>query len=87
MKKIEMSFICDEFDLEPETVLSWVECRLVQPVDTEGPFFDEEDLSRIRLIAELRKTYDTNDDLLEVLMHLIDQIHFLRTELKKEKGL
>ncbi len=86
MKKFEMSFICEELELDEETVLSWVKCRMVQPLDLEGPYFDEEDLSRIRFIADMRKTYSTNDESLEVIMHLIDQIHNLTSELKKIKG-
>ena len=85
MRKIELSYICEELQLDEETVLSWVKCRLVQPMDLEGPVFDEEDYSRIRLIADLRETYNTNDESLEIIMHLVDQIHILTSELKKIK--
>ncbi len=86
MRQIELSFICEELELDEETVLSWVNCRLVQPADLDGPVFDEEDFSRICLIADLRKTYNTNDESLEVIMHLVDQIHGLTSELKKIKS-
>ena len=85
MRKIELSFICEELELDEEIVLSWVKCRLVQPMDLEGPIFDEEDYSRICFIADMRKTYNTNDESLEIIMHLVDQIHNLTSELKKIK--
>ena len=85
MKKIEMSFICEQLELDEQTVLSWVKCRMVQPMDLEGPYFDEEDFSRICFIADLRKTYNTNDESLEIILHLVDQIHNLTSELKNAK--
>ena len=86
MKKIEMSVICEELQLEEETVLSWINCQIIQPIDLEGPYFDDEDFGRIRFIADLRKTYNTNDESLEIIMHLVDQIHNLTSEIKKTKG-
>jgi len=86
MDKIEISFICEELDLDEETILNWVQCRLVQPVELEGPLFDKEDFGRLRLMADLRKSCNTNDESLEVIMHLVDQIHILRAELKKSNS-
>lgn len=87
VKKIELSFVCEELNIDQETVLSWVECSLVQPIDKEAPAFDEEDLGRIRFLADMRKTYNTNRESLEVMMHLVDQIHCLTAELRKAKNL
>jgi chaperone modulatory protein CbpM len=83
MDKMELSFVCEELELEEELVLSWVQCQLIQPIDIEGPYFDEEDLGRIRLIADMKRTFNTSDETLEVILHLVDQVHALRAELKK----
>ena len=85
MKKLEISYICEEFDLSEETILSWIKCRLIQPADLSGPFFDEEDLSRIRLISEVKSLYQVNDDAIEIILHLIDQIHLLNSEIRRLK--
>jgi chaperone modulatory protein CbpM len=86
MSKIEISFICEELDLDEDTLLRWIESRLIQPADISGPYFDEEDLARLRLMAELKELYDVNDSSMEVILHLIDQIHSLSAQLKRMKN-
>lgn len=83
MKTYELSFICDQLEIDKETIATWVEARLVVPVEPDGLIFDEEDFSRICLIHELQRTYNSNNETLEVILHLIDQIHLLNHELKK----
>lgn len=39
---------------------------------------NEEDLARIRLIQDLEDDLGVNADGISVILHLIDQIHFLR---------
>ena len=85
MKKFEMSFICEELQLDEMTIQDWINCRLVRPSDLSGPYFDEEDFSRIRLITEIKNICEANEESLEVILHLIDQIHYLTSELKKIK--
>ena len=85
MKKIDMSYICEELQLDEETIIRWIECRLVEPADSSTPYFDEEDLSRIRFIAEMQNLYSSNDESLEIILHLVDQIHHLTAEIKKIK--
>jgi chaperone modulatory protein CbpM len=85
MKKFELSFVCEEFQIKETILKRWIDCKLVQPLDKSGPTFDEEDISRIKLIDELQAIYDVNDDALEIILHLLDQIHLLRSELKNTK--
>jgi len=86
MTRFEFHFVCEELNLEQETLQRWIESRLIQPSDPSGPFFDEEDLSRLRLLSDMKQLYGTNDESLEVLLHLIDQIHHLTAEIKKLKS-
>jgi len=39
--------------------------------------FDEIDLARLRLIAELRRDLAVNDEAVPLVLHLIDQLHLL----------
>jgi DNA-binding transcriptional MerR regulator len=78
--------VCERYELSEETILGWIQCDLIRPVDSSGPYFDEEDLSRIQLIHELQETYGTNDETTEVILHLVDQIHHLTAELKKVRS-
>jgi len=83
MKKIKIQTICETLDLDESTLIRWIETRLVLPSDPEALFFDEEDLSRIRLLKELTELYTSDEETLGLILHLIDQIYHLKSELKK----
>ena len=85
MKKYEVSYICQEFQIGEDELLDLVATRLIEPLDSEDLFFDEEDVGRIRFILEMKNTYQTNDESIEVMLHLLDQIHALSSEIKKIK--
>ena len=40
--------------------------------------FEEVDLARLRLIAELRRDFDVNDEAVPLVLHLVDELHLLR---------
>jgi chaperone modulatory protein CbpM len=40
--------------------------------------FDEIDIARLRLIAELRRDLAVNDEAVPLVLHLIDELHLLR---------
>ena len=40
--------------------------------------FDEIDVARLRLIAELRRDLAVNDEAVPLILHLIDELHLLR---------
>ncbi len=85
MKTYELSFICEELNIDQNTIITWIESQLVIPIKVDELTFDEEDFSRIRLLHEIQETYSSNLESLEVILHLIDQIHLLNHELKKKK--
>ena len=85
MKMYELSFVCRELNLDEETLVTWIDARLITPADSEGPLFDDEDFGRLRLISEIRNTYNTNQESIEVILHLIDQIHLLNQQLISKK--
>jgi len=49
---------------------------------TEGAMFDELDVARLRLIAELRRDMGVNDDAVPIILSLIDQLNAAQRRLR-----
>ena len=60
---------------------SFVEADCVVP--GRGGVFTDADVARIELMCELRDDLDIGDEALPVVMHLLDQVHGLRRELRR----
>jgi chaperone modulatory protein CbpM len=70
-----------------ETLELWVEQRWLLPEATAaGPRFSERDAARARLIADLRHAMGVNDAGIDVILHLVDQMHGLRRALAELRG-
>jgi chaperone modulatory protein CbpM len=63
-------FICDCIDRE------WI-----IPTNTEQRLLDQEDIARILLIKDLKEVFGVNDESIPIILHLIDQIHGLKSRL------
>ena len=58
---------------------TWVAAGWIVPPQTEPePMFSEVDLARAQLIRDLREDLGVNDEGVEVILHLLDQMHGLR---------
>lgn len=61
----------------------WVAQGWIAPEGEGAPaLFDEIDIARVRLVAELREDCALPDAAIPVVLSLLDQIHGLRRELK-----
>ncbi|MBP2234467.1 chaperone modulatory protein CbpM [Sinorhizobium kostiense] len=61
----------------------WVQRGWIVPSQSEtGPLFDEVDLARIRLVCELRRDMNVNDDAVPIILELLDQLYGLRRDLR-----
>lgn len=61
----------------------WVRRGWVKPAaGRDGPFFDDLDVARIRLVCDLRKDMSLPTDAIPVVLSLLDQVHGLRRELR-----
>lgn len=69
--------ISEHTGLAPEIIYSYIEQEWLSPIESQ---FDEEDLARLRLIIDLQKDLEVNDAAVPVILHLIDQIHYLRNQ-------
>ena len=48
-----------------------------------GPFFSEAELARAHLIRQLKDDLGANDEGIDVILHLVDQVHGLRRVLSE----
>ena len=64
-----ISEVEDELSLEGEVLRSWIEQRWIRPTMDDGePLFDEADMARARLIAELRQDFNVTDEAMPVVL-------------------
>lgn len=61
---------------------AWIEQHWVLPVEVDGALvFDDTDVARVKLIAELRNDLGVNEDAIPVVLRLLDQVYGLRRAL------
>ena len=69
-------------DLDQGTLEVWIREAWICPARmTAEREFSEMDLARARLIRDLKHNMGVNDEGLDVILHLIDQMHGLRRAL------
>ena len=76
-----LEVITQKIGIQKNDILRFIENSLISPYNNDELLFDEEDLSRLRLISELQEQYETNEESLQVILHLIDQIHYLNKQI------
>jgi hypothetical protein len=76
-----LEVITQKVGIQEDDILRFIENSLISPYSNEELLFDEEDLSRLRLISELQEHCDPNEESLQVILHLIDQIHYLNKQI------
>jgi chaperone modulatory protein CbpM len=68
--------------LQMQTLERWVEQRWLIPDQTSaGMNFSDTDVGRARLIRDLTTDFGVNDEGVDVILHLLDQLHGLRRAL------
>ena len=76
--------------LKVQVLELWIEQEWLVPETTpSGPRFREIDVARARLIGELQSGIGANDAGIDVILHLMDQLHGMRralAELRREMG-
>jgi chaperone modulatory protein CbpM len=77
----EIATVCRVSSTE---ILTWIERGWVKPTVGDGDLrFDEVDVARIALIADLGRNLDLEDDTVGLVLSLLDQIHGLRGQLRR----
>lgn len=72
----EASEICG---LSEEKVQHFIEEEWIVPLDREKMLLDDEDIQRLNLISDLIDVLGVNEEAVPVILHLIDQIHIIRS--------
>jgi chaperone modulatory protein CbpM len=68
--------------LQVQTLEFWLEQRWLIPQETSaGMTFSDMDVARARLIQDLKSDFGVNDEGVDVILHLVDQLHGLRRAL------
>ncbi len=68
--------------LQVQTLEFWLEQRWLIPQETSaGMTFSDMDVARARLIQDLKTDFGVNDEGVDVILHLVDQLHGLRRAL------
>ena len=71
-----------EIEVGPDELRAWIERSWVLPISQEGTYlFDDADLARARLIAELHGDLEVNEEAMPVVLRLLDQVYGLRRTL------
>jgi chaperone modulatory protein CbpM len=70
--------------LDVQTLEFWVEQQWLIPVQTSAETsFCERDVSRAHLIRDLKDDFGVNDAGIDIVLHLVDQLHGLRRALEE----
>ncbi|MDO5506446.1 MAG: chaperone modulator CbpM [Pseudoxanthomonas suwonensis] len=86
MKTVELQVFLDEARIELRTLEQWVAQRWVVPAETEQLELSETDCARILLIRELKGDFGVNDEGVDLVLHLLDQLHGMRALVASLRG-
>jgi chaperone modulatory protein CbpM len=65
--------------LQVQTLEFWLDQRWLIPDRTSAEMtFSETDVARAHLIRDLKSDFGVNDEGIDVILHLVDQLHGLR---------
>jgi chaperone modulatory protein CbpM len=70
--------------LEVQTLEFWIEQQWLIPDQTSAEMsFSDTDVARAHLIRDLKGDFGVNDEGVDVILHLVDQLHGLRRALEQ----
>lgn len=73
--------------LQVQTLDLWLEQRWLIPEQTSaGANFSDMDVARAHFIRDLKSDFGVNDEGVDVILHLVDQLHGLRRVLEQLHG-
>ena len=68
--------------LQVQTLEFWIEQQWLIPEETPaGIQFTDIDIARARLIQDLKNDLGANDEGIDIILHLMDQLHGVRSAL------
>ena len=71
------------YKLSETFIIECIESRWIIPRDCENNLLDEEDITRLLLIRDLKDEFGVNDESIPIILHLLDQIYALQAQVKR----
>ena len=82
MSRWTLEQVVVEIGVDKAAVTNWIEQRWVLPEAEDSSWrFDDMDVARLRLIAELTQELEIGNEAIPVVLNLLDQIYELRDKL------
>lgn len=72
--------------VEQKFIIECIHNEWIVPSESETLLLDEEDLARAKLIDTLFKDFGINHEAVTIILHLLDQLHSLRSQIKQSKS-
>ena len=70
--------------IQAQTLEFWIEQQWLIPARTDAETsFSDTDVARAHLIRDLKGDFGVNDEGVDVILHLVDQLHGLRRALEQ----
>jgi chaperone modulatory protein CbpM len=80
---MQMQQFMERSQLDAATLNAWTESEWLLPLTSRRKFeFSDADLARAQLILDLRTDFGVNDEGISIILHLLDQLHGLRSLLR-----
>jgi chaperone modulatory protein CbpM len=79
----EITEIIELYQLNEIFIYECIEREWIIPSNTEEKRLDQEDVARILLIKDLKEEFGVNDESIPIILHLVDQIHLLKSRLSQ----
>jgi len=76
--------VIEFFSVNKLLITQCIEQKWIDPADRESQKLDQEDIARIKLIQDLQDHMGVNDEAIPIILHLVDQINYLRLKIKTE---
>lgn len=73
-----MEEVCKICQIDETIITTFVQEQWLIPFDRENYYFDQEDISRIHLILELKNHFGVNDEGIPIILHLVDELNAYR---------
>jgi chaperone modulatory protein CbpM len=79
----EITEIIQLYQIDEIFIYECIKREWIVPSDAEKTLLDQEDIARMLLIRDLKEEFGVNDESIPIILHLIDQIHWLKSRLEQ----
>lgn len=80
-KRFSLTEVSQIAGVDEHTIVHFIEMEwILPPAEKE---LDREDVARIQLIQELRSSFGANDEAVPLILHLMDQLYYLRHQVRQ----